>query len=162
MKKALSLILICLFLTACSNVSQFVDLKIKDVEVRAELAVNFKEKIQGLSGRENLENNQGMLFLYEQAGQYSFWMKDMNFSLDIIYINLIETVKFLEYKLNGSKIKIKEKKNILMVTCLTQNYIIGLDLNIQKKKIINKYINKKQFLDKMCIYYSIYEKGIRL
>ena len=104
MKKALSLILICLFLTACSNVSQFVDLKIKDVEVRAELAVNFKEKIQGLSGRENLENNQGMLFLYEQAGQYSFWMKDMNFSLDIIYINsdeIMEIFKNVPLKTDG-------------------------------------------------------------
>ena len=41
---------------------------------------------QGLSGRESLEKDQGMLFLFEDSSVRHFWMKDMNFPLDIIWI----------------------------------------------------------------------------
>ena len=46
-----------------------------------------KDMERGLSGRKELGNDQGMLFIFESAGDYSFWMKDMNFNLDIIWLN---------------------------------------------------------------------------
>lgn len=43
----------------------------------------------GLSGRQSLPANHGMLFDFKNqgAGTYSFWMKDMHFDLDIIWVN---------------------------------------------------------------------------
>jgi len=41
---------------------------------------------QGLSGRKNLPQDQGMLFIFKSANRYPFWMKDMNFPLDILFI----------------------------------------------------------------------------
>ena len=41
---------------------------------------------QGLSGRESLGENEGMLFKFPVAGKYGFWMKDMKFPLDLIWI----------------------------------------------------------------------------
>lgn len=41
----------------------------------------------GLSGREKLGINEGMLFIFEKSQQYGFWMKDMRFSIDIIYFD---------------------------------------------------------------------------
>lgn len=41
---------------------------------------------QGLSGRDGLPDNAGMLFVFPEAGDYSFWMKGMNFDLDMIWI----------------------------------------------------------------------------
>jgi uncharacterized membrane protein (UPF0127 family) len=42
----------------------------------------------GLSGREQLQDGQGMLFDFSntQTSRPSFWMKDMNFDIDIIWI----------------------------------------------------------------------------
>ena len=40
---------------------------------------------QGLSGRASLAEGSGMLFVFEQPGKYGFWMKDMNFDLDMIF-----------------------------------------------------------------------------
>jgi uncharacterized membrane protein (UPF0127 family) len=40
---------------------------------------------QGLSGRTSLAEGSGMLFVFQQRGLYGFWMKDMNFALDMIY-----------------------------------------------------------------------------
>ena len=56
------------------------------------LAVTDEEQIKGLSGRENLEDNKGMLFVMEREGIYPFWMKDMLFSLDIVWISSNGTI----------------------------------------------------------------------
>lgn len=52
-----------------------------------EIAQTSEEKAQGLSGRESFKEDQGMLFIYDEAGFYSFWMKDMLFPIDIIWID---------------------------------------------------------------------------
>ena len=41
----------------------------------------------GLSGRESLGVDEGMLFVFDDPGRYAFWMKDMKFPLDIIWFN---------------------------------------------------------------------------
>ena len=41
---------------------------------------------QGLSGREQI-GSQGMLFLFGRSQQANFWMKDMKFNLDLVWIN---------------------------------------------------------------------------
>ena len=43
--------------------------------------------MQGLSERQSLAEDKGMLFLFEKPDHYAFWMKGMEFPLDIIFIN---------------------------------------------------------------------------
>ena len=56
-------------------------------ELTVEIADNPEEQVQGLSDRESLRENNGMLFIFEQPIIAGFWMKDMKFSLDIIWID---------------------------------------------------------------------------
>jgi uncharacterized membrane protein (UPF0127 family) len=53
-------------------------------------------KTKGLSGRKYLSQNQGMIFLFENEDKHSFWMKDMNFSIDIIWIDKNFVVNHIE------------------------------------------------------------------
>ena len=46
-----------------------------------------QEREQGLSGMVSLGENYGMLFVFDQLGYYKFWMKDMLFPIDIIYLD---------------------------------------------------------------------------
>lgn len=46
----------------------------------------------GLSGRESLDPNAGMLFVYTKPGIRRFWMKGMNFPLDFIWIRGFEVI----------------------------------------------------------------------
>lgn len=41
----------------------------------------------GLSGRSSLSSKTAMLFVFSQAGRYSFWMKDMKFSIDMLWLD---------------------------------------------------------------------------
>lgn len=55
-------------------------------EFHAEVADNALSRVKGLSGRAALEQDEGMLFIFPLPWRYSFWMKGMRFSLDIIWV----------------------------------------------------------------------------
>lgn len=57
------------------------------VQVKVDLAITEYERMMGLSGRKNLPANEGLLFVFEEPGIYHFWMKDMNFPIDIIWLD---------------------------------------------------------------------------
>ncbi|MEZ0208944.1 MAG: DUF192 domain-containing protein [Candidatus Paceibacterota bacterium] len=56
-------------------------------KIVAEVASTPASRELGLSGRSGLKEGKGMLFVFEHSGRYGFWMKDMNFPIDIIWIN---------------------------------------------------------------------------
>lgn len=60
---------------------------IKDVTFAVEIADDGEERAKGLSNRENLAENAGMLFIFEQPATYSFWMKETLIPLDMIFIH---------------------------------------------------------------------------
>ena len=62
------------------------NLLVGDREIQAEIADNVVERAQGLSGRESMCETCGMLFVFPQAQVQNFWMRDMRFPLDIIFI----------------------------------------------------------------------------
>lgn len=52
-----------------------------------DIADNLNKREKGLSGRQSLGNDGGMLFIFEEETLPGFWMKDMNFPIDIIWID---------------------------------------------------------------------------
>lgn len=60
--------------------------KINHAKVSVALALDRLSQEQGLSGRQSLGQNEGMLFVFDRPGIYPFWMKDMNFAIDMIWI----------------------------------------------------------------------------
>jgi uncharacterized membrane protein (UPF0127 family) len=54
--------------------------------VKVEIADTAAERAMGLMFRENLPEGEGMLFVFPEETQGSFWMKDTPISLDIIFI----------------------------------------------------------------------------
>ena len=54
--------------------------------IDAEVADTPARKQRGLSGRPSLADGQGMLFPYTEPGLHGFWMPDMHFDIDILWI----------------------------------------------------------------------------
>jgi hypothetical protein len=53
---------------------------------------------KGLGDRASMPADQGMLFIFNTQAVRCFWMKDMHFSLDIIWLNSAKQVVFIEPK----------------------------------------------------------------
>lgn len=66
---------------------------IGDIPVRVEIANTDAERIKGLSDRKEFgEKVNGMLFVFSRPDYHGIWMKDMNFPIDLIWINKDLTV----------------------------------------------------------------------
>ncbi|MCA9351736.1 DUF192 domain-containing protein [Patescibacteria group bacterium] len=65
-----------------------------DLEVRTpggsilhtQVADDPAERSIGLSNHDNLAPDEAMLFFFDQPGAHSFWMKDMAFPIDIVWL----------------------------------------------------------------------------
>jgi len=56
-------------------------------KISVEVADTVEKRSLGLGKRSGLENGWGMLFVFEKRKQHVFWMKDMEFPLDIIWLD---------------------------------------------------------------------------
>lgn len=60
-----------------------------------EVARSSLERMHGLSGRDALGSD-GMLFIFDKESRYGFWMKDMKFAIDMIWIDKGKVTGFSE------------------------------------------------------------------
>ena len=68
-------------------------IRINQWEVTVETADTLESQEKGLMGRENLDENRGMLFVYERDAKKSFWMKNTTIPLSIAYIAADGTIR---------------------------------------------------------------------
>lgn len=62
-------------------------IKVKDISVTVELAVNDETRARGLMHRSSMGTDDGMLFIYPESRPRSFWMKDTKIPLSIAFID---------------------------------------------------------------------------
>ncbi|MBI3601957.1 MAG: DUF192 domain-containing protein [Candidatus Omnitrophica bacterium] len=60
---------------------------IKDTCVDVEVVTAMEDLQRGLQGRDSLSDNHGMLFVFSDDDYHRFWMKDMKFAIDMIWID---------------------------------------------------------------------------
>ena len=85
-----------LLLCACSpgkrpgepaNSDTWFPISIAETALELQLALTEAERRKGLMYRDKLDADQGMLFLFEQPGKRSFWMRNTRIPLDLAYFD---------------------------------------------------------------------------
>ncbi len=66
---------------------EYADIAVGDDGLTVEIADDSSLRSRGLSYRDGLEPGTGMLFVYPDEDERSFWMRGMRFCLDIVWIN---------------------------------------------------------------------------
>ena len=125
------------FIYKNTNHSDYVSITINNTRILARVADTPEKMATGLSGALSLPENNGMLFVFESPEIYSFWMKDMNFPIDIIWIDenfrVLDITKNLEPKTYPKKFS--SEKPILYV--LEVNAGFSDARNIQKGAFVS-------------------------
>jgi uncharacterized protein len=80
--------------------SKTVEIELDGVTLTVELATTAAAQQQGLSDRNSMPQDHGMLFVFNQEAEWSFWMHEMRFPLDIIWFNSNRQVVFIEQNLS--------------------------------------------------------------
>lgn len=63
--------------------------------ITIEISDDDNERTKGLSGREGLDQDHGMLFVFDELDYHGIWMKDMNFPIDIIWFNENNQINYI-------------------------------------------------------------------
>lgn len=90
----IALIVIFLLLQKQTNSS---DIYFGNKKLNLEVASTKDSKERGLGGRQRITDDQGMLFVFEgEPTVHCFWMKDMNFPIDILWLSKDQKVIHIE------------------------------------------------------------------
>jgi len=135
---AKSIVLISLlFLLGCKQMPNLKSLTIDNHNFKLEIAQNDLDRERGLMDRKDLPKDRGMLFIFDSAEKLSFWMKNTQIPLQIIFINGCKVVDVQEMiverdPLNPSKSytsKFPADKAIEINANSVNDNIIGQNIN---------------------------------
>lgn len=105
---------------------------INKLEIPIEVMRTLTEVQKGLSGRANLDPKNGMLFIFSKADYYRFWMPDMHFPIDIVWINNNEVVD-ISYNVSNEFDPSKPK---FYLPSKKANYVLEVNAGFSKKNNI--------------------------
>jgi uncharacterized membrane protein (UPF0127 family) len=71
-------------------------MSVAEVKVRASVAETWPERIRGLSNTPYLPLDVVKLFIFDSPGFHSIWMKDMNYSIDILWVDEDLSIVYIE------------------------------------------------------------------
>ncbi|MBR4683308.1 MAG: DUF192 domain-containing protein [Spirochaetia bacterium] len=88
-------LLIVFFSFSCkkSDVLKTQDIKINQWKITVEIADTRETQEKGLMGRESLDEDKGMLFVYDRDSRKSFWMKNTKIPISLAYIATDGTIR---------------------------------------------------------------------
>ena len=107
-------------------------LLIGPARLRVSLADNDWERRQGLAGVDQLAENEGVLFVFDQPGRYVFWMKGMKFPLDFVWIKDDQVIEVTE-KVGLEQMDIRPKQAVDKVLEVNSGFVGRQKLKIGDK-----------------------------
>ena len=91
-------------------------------EIPVEVADTLKKRRLGLGKRTSLKKGWGMLFVFEKRKPHRFWMKDMKFPLDIIWLDNHRIVHIIH---NAKPVNSRDEPEI-MTSPVPVNFVLEI------------------------------------
>ncbi len=86
------------------------------IQIFVEIAADDASRLHGLQGRQSLEDNHGMLFIYPAGSRRAFWMKDTLIDLSIGFFDSAGTlVEVYEMKAGDEHSTVSRSRDIKYV-----------------------------------------------
>jgi uncharacterized membrane protein (UPF0127 family) len=70
---------------------------VNNFHLTADLVTTDVQQAKGLTIKDHLNENEGMLFVYQQPAEHPIWMKDMKFPIDLIWMDSNGVVTHIEH-----------------------------------------------------------------
>ena len=140
--KIIFILILLVFLTSCAKKETiFIDNGMEKIKIKAEIADTEEKRGMGLMFRENLDEDTGMLFIFNDEYLYTFWMKNTLIPLDIIFIdenNYIVDIVYADPCEEEPCKSYKPKKSAKYVLEVNGNFTIENNINAGDKLIIDE------------------------
>ncbi|MBN2657075.1 MAG: DUF192 domain-containing protein [Spirochaetales bacterium] len=108
-KSTLLAILAALVFQSCASSASLetAEIQVGDKTITVEIADNDQARATGLMNRKSMDENHGMLFVFQEEKKMSFWMKNTLIPLSIAYISKSGEIKEIYdmYPLDESSVR---------------------------------------------------------
>lgn len=101
------------------------------IRISVEIADDKEERNKGLMFRNYLNENSGMLFIFDEENYQTFWMKNTLIPLDMLFIN--ENFKIVDIK---NAVPCKEEPCVLYESSKPAKYVLEVNGNFTRSKNI--------------------------
>ncbi len=119
--------------SACGPYRKDGIISIDNHQFDVEIAYSAAAKAKGLGGRPCILPNEGMLFDFGKDGHYAIWMKDMNFPIDVIWIDSSHRIAAIDIDFKPSTYnKQHPEKSQKSVNQLPARYVLEVKANTAK------------------------------
>lgn len=112
---------------------EHLNIHLGECDFKSERAVSFKEKSLGLSYRKSLCESCAMFFEFNELGRYNFWMKDMRFPLDFIWLKDGEVLEITREVNQSNKSKLFSKEAVNGVLEINSGYAKTCNIKVGDK-----------------------------
>ena len=109
-------------------------LKINGHNISVDVADTSQKQERGLGGRESICAQCGMIFLFDTLEQHKFWMKDMRFDIDIVWLDgdsVVHISKNVSHENQFLIITVPQPTNRVLELPAGQSDIFGLKVGQQ-------------------------------
>lgn len=139
-KQVLTAIFLAMALCGCNltKTEKTMKVTINNNKYTLEVARTEGEKTKGLGGRNTLDKNGGMIFLYDKTNYLNFWMKDTLVPLQIIFVDGCKIVDIQEMAVE--KDPAKPQKNYM--SRAKADRAIELNKNSVPENVVGQKINE--------------------
>ena len=151
MRKIL-LIFLFVFLISCTKIynQNFSEIYIDNgknlIKINAEIADDNEERSKSLMYRENLHENEGMFFVFENEQEQIFWMKNTLIPLDIFFIDknfgIVDIKNAVPCKDEPCDLY-KSSKPAMYVLEVNSNFTLRNNIKTGDKIIVNEKVLKE-------------------
>jgi len=100
-----SVVLLVLLFCGCMEITHWDQVCYKDHCFEVEVVKERAKRRMGLMFRESLDEDKGMLFVFDKSYPYSFWMKNTLIPLDMIWIDKNKEVVHIERNVPSCKME---------------------------------------------------------
>ncbi|MCX6737872.1 MAG: DUF192 domain-containing protein [Candidatus Parcubacteria bacterium] len=100
-----------------------------DFGFNIEYAITSQQRTKGLMGRENLNKDEAMFFVFPEQGIYGFWMKNMLIPIDIIWIDKDLKIIYIEHDVPPCK----TDSCTLYKPALPSRYVLEIQAGLSQK-----------------------------
>ena len=147
------IIFLSIFLVNCAQNSKnfdeiLIDNGNKLVKINAEIADDKAERERGLMFREKLNDDEGMLFVFDDGQELTFWMKNTLIPLDMIFIDENFQIANIEHAApckNDPCALYKSAKPAKYVLEVNENFTTRNNINVGNKIITKSIKTLKNF-----------------
>ena len=123
-----------------------VNIQIGDKQYKVKLAETEEQHIKGLQDVTELPEDEGMLFIFNEPDEISFWMKDTKIPLDIIFINEdLEVMSVYQGIPESEEFMTENNVNFVLEVNQNSGIKVGDELEFSPESKVD--MNKMQVLD---------------